>query len=79
MVKAVVESGAGAAAIPELMVKNELQLATLRSLQIIDFVDNYQPTMEIVQPVLKLKHRQRFQTGISKAFEQILTEFASNW
>lgn len=79
MVKAVVESGSGAAAIPELMVKKELQLATLRSLKILDFRGNSQPTMEIVQPVLKLKHRQRFQTAISKAFEQILTEFASNW
>jgi len=60
MVKAVVESGAGAAAIPELMVKKELQLATMRSLQIVDFRENYQRNMAIVQPVVKLKHRQRF-------------------
>ncbi|MEG4876131.1 MULTISPECIES: LysR substrate-binding domain-containing protein [Microcoleaceae] len=79
MVKAVVESGAAAAAIPELMVKKELQLATLRSLQLVDFREISQPTVEIVKPVLKVKHRQRFQTGISKAFERILTEFASNW
>ncbi|HEY9642898.1 MAG TPA: LysR substrate-binding domain-containing protein, partial [Coleofasciculaceae cyanobacterium] len=36
MVKAIVESGVGAAAIPELMVKNELKLATLRSIQVLD-------------------------------------------
>ncbi|XZO04120.1 MAG: LysR substrate-binding domain-containing protein [Microcoleus sp.] len=78
MVKAVVESGAGAAAIPELMVNKELQLGTLRSLKIQGFQENFYSSMEIVQPVLKLKHKQRFQTGISKAFEQILTKFSSN-
>lgn len=79
MVKAVVESGAGAAAIPELMVKKELQLATMRSLKVRGFKEKFHSSMEIVQPVLKLKHKQRFQTGVSKAFEQILTKFSSNW
>lgn len=79
MVKAVVESGAGAAAIPELMVNKELELGTLRSLKIQGFQENFHSSREIVQPVLKLKHKQRFQTGISKAFEQILTQFSSNW
>lgn len=73
MVKAVVESGTGAAAIPELMVKKELQLSTLRSIKIIDSQPSSNVSFEIIKPVLKLKHRQRFQTGITKAFEQILT------
>jgi len=73
MVKAVVESGTGAAAIPELMVKKELQLCTLRSIKIIDSQPSSNVCFEIIKPVLKLKHRQRFQTGITKAFEQILT------
>ena len=78
MVKAVVESGTGAAAIPELMVKKELQLSTLRSIKIIDSKPDSNVSLEIIKPVLKLKHRQRFQTGITKAFELILTEVVSN-
>ena len=72
MVKAVVESGVGAAAIPELMVSKEIQLDTLRSLQVIDSTEGSNVTVEIVQPVWKLKHRQRFQTRLSIAFEQML-------
>jgi DNA-binding transcriptional LysR family regulator len=73
MVKAVVESGVGAAAIPELMVAKELKLSTLHAIQVVDSSkkaakDNF----EIVQPVLKLKHRQRFQTRLSIAFEKML-------
>ena len=78
MVKAVVESGTGAAAIPELMVKKELQLSTLRAIKIIDSKPDSNVSLEIIKPVLKLKHRQRFQTGITKAFELILTQVASN-
>ncbi|MBW4657843.1 MAG: LysR family transcriptional regulator [Drouetiella hepatica Uher 2000/2452] len=70
MVKAVVESGVGAAAIPELMVKKELKLATLRSLQV--FSNASKRPLHIVQPVLKLKHRERFQTRVAIAFEQML-------
>lgn len=72
MVKAVVESGVGAAAIPELMVSKEIQLDTLRSIQIIDSTESSNVAFEIVQPVWKLKHRQRFQTRLSIAFEQML-------
>lgn len=72
MVKAVVESGVGAAAIPELMVSKEIQLDTLRSIQVIDSTEGSNMTFEIVQPVWKLKHRQRFQTRLSIAFEQML-------
>ncbi|MDZ4876564.1 MAG: HTH-type transcriptional regulator CysL [Chroococcidiopsis cubana SAG 39.79] len=74
MVKAVVESDVGAAAIPELMVTKELQLSTLRAVQVIDSRDSISLPLEIVQPVWKLKHRQRFQTRLSKAFEQILIQ-----
>ena len=72
MVKAVVESGVGAAAIPELMVSKEIQLDTLRSIQVIDSTEGSNMTFEIVQPVWKLKHRQRFQTRLSIVFEQML-------
>ncbi|HAG83716.1 MAG TPA: LysR family transcriptional regulator [Cyanobacteria bacterium UBA12227] len=72
MVKAVVESGVGATAISELMVEKELQLDTLRSLKIIDNRKKPSAIVEIVRPFLKLKHRQRFQTRLSQAFEQML-------
>ncbi len=72
MVKAVVESGVGAAAIPELMVKKELQLSTLHAVRVIGRDTNTK--LEIVQPVWKLKHLQRFQTRVASAFEQILSQ-----
>lgn len=73
MVKAVIESGVGAAAISELMVKKELQLDTLRSIQVIENTKGSLVTLEIVRPFLKLKHQRRFQTRLSKAFEEMLT------
>lgn len=73
MVKAVVESGVGAAAIPELMVQKELQLSTLRAIEITNSRKGTGPILEIVQPVWKLKHRERFQTQLAIAFEQMLT------
>ncbi|MBD3884118.1 LysR family transcriptional regulator [Phormidium tenue FACHB-886] len=72
MVKAVVESGVGAAAIPELMVKKELKLATLRAVQVLDTRTGSSKPLDIVQPVLKLKHHERFQTRVAIAFEQML-------
>ena len=54
------------------MVKKELQLETLRAIQMIDDRKDSGINVEIVRPFYKLKHRQRFQTAISKAFEQIL-------
>ncbi|MBD2387238.1 LysR substrate-binding domain-containing protein [Cylindrospermum sp. FACHB-282] len=74
MVKAVVESGVGAAAIPESMVKKELQLGTLQAVRIIDVRKKSGKRLEIVQPVWKLKHRQRFHTRVMVAFENILIE-----
>lgn len=70
MVKAVIESGVGAAAISELMIKKELQLGTLRRVKFID--DEKGVSMQINRTFLKVKHRQRFQTRIVKAFEQML-------
>ncbi len=74
MTKAAVESGVGATGISELMVKKELQLGTLRAIQVIDNRNFAIITAEIVRPFLKLKHRQRFQTTLSKVFEQMLVE-----
>ena len=71
MVRAVVESGVGAAAIPELMVKKEIQLGMLSAVSAIATKNNSTERLDIVQPVLKLKHRQRFQTKISTAFEKM--------
>lgn len=73
MVKAVIESGVGAAAISELMVKKELKLNSLRAIQVKDHRNGAAVTLEIVRPFLKLKHQRRFQTRLSKAFEQMLT------
>ncbi|MBF2005793.1 MAG: LysR family transcriptional regulator [Chlorogloeopsis fritschii C42_A2020_084] len=74
MVKAVVESGVGAAAIPELMVKKELLLGTLHAVKIIDPQKQSNKKLEIVQPVWKLKHRQRFHTRVMIAFENLLMQ-----
>jgi DNA-binding transcriptional LysR family regulator len=73
MVKAVVERGIGAAAIPELMVHKELQLKTLSAVQVFAEM-GAKIRLEIVQPILQLKHTQRFQTQTMVAFEQILQQ-----
>ncbi|WP_026103277.1 LysR substrate-binding domain-containing protein [Pseudanabaena sp. PCC 6802] len=72
MVKAVLEGGMGAAGISELMVKKELQLGSLRAVPIIDNRNDSKVNAEIIRPFLKLKHRQRFQTRVSRVFEQML-------
>lgn len=72
MVKAVIETGAAATAISELMVEKEIQLSTLRPLAVIDDRQDNWANTEIIRPFLKLKHRQRFQTRLSLAFEQTL-------
>lgn len=71
MVKSVVESGSGAAALPELMVQKELLLKTLHAISVVASPGSVVP-LEIVQPVLMLKHRQRFQTKLAIAFEQLI-------
>ncbi len=72
MIKAVVENDMGAAAIPDLMVTKELQLATLRSVTVLPNKGVDRQPLEIVQKIWKLKHRQRFQTKIASVFEDML-------
>lgn len=73
MVKAVVESGSGAAAISEMMIQKELQLGTLCALQVMDEQMAKLRPLEITQAVILLKHRQRFQTRLAVAFSEMLT------
>lgn len=74
MVKAVVEGGIGAAALPELMVQKELRLGLLNAVQVVNQWSGASALLNIVQPIWKLKHRQRFQTRIMSAFEQFLQD-----
>jgi len=71
MVKAIVESGVGAAAISDLIIVKELRLDLLRPIQVTGLKS---PTgAELLsRPFLLLKHRERFQTLISQTFEQLL-------
>lgn len=73
MVKAIVEQGVGAAAIPELMIDKELQLGTLRAVKLLDRRSGVCNVLDMVRPILKLKHQKRFQTQVIDAFEQILS------
>lgn len=73
MVKAVIENGNAAAAISELMVSKEMQLGTLRAIQILDERNGLSAPVYITRPFLKLKHRQRFQTLLTKAFEGMMS------
>jgi DNA-binding transcriptional LysR family regulator len=70
MIKTLVERGIGAAAVPELMVKKEIHFSTLHCVKIEHPTQDI--TFDIIRPILLIKHRQRFQTKISKAFEKML-------
>lgn len=74
MVKAVVERGLGAAAMPELMVRKELKLGVLRAIKVSHTRSPNSASLEIVQSILKIKHRQRYQTKILTAFETMLDD-----
>jgi len=74
MVKAVVESGSGAAAISEMMIQKELQLGTLGAVQVMDEPMAKLCPLEITQAVVLLKHRQRFQTKLAIAFSEMLMQ-----
>ncbi|MBW4445258.1 MAG: LysR family transcriptional regulator [Plectolyngbya sp. WJT66-NPBG17] len=76
MVKAIVEQGVGAAAIPELMVVKELQIGTLRAVKVLDHRSG--DVLDMVRPILKLKHQKRFQTQVIEAFERILISRSTN-
>lgn len=69
MVKSIVESGVGAAALSDLIIAKELRLNTLRSIQVKEWMNADQ----LVRSFKLLKHQERFQTRISQAFEQLLT------
>ena len=77
MVRSVVEGGIGAAAISALMVQKELQLGTLRAIAVTSQQEDSSATLDIIQPVWKLKHRERFQSRAAIAFEQMLIKPAS--
>jgi DNA-binding transcriptional LysR family regulator len=68
MVKAAVETGIGAAVIPDVMLVKEIQLSMLHIIT----VENVGNSLKIVQPIWKIKHFQRFQPKSLTAFEQIL-------
>ncbi len=72
MVKTAVESGIGAAALPQVMITKEIKLSTLHVVRVVDDISHSNSCFKIVQQILKIKHRQRFQTKISIAFEQML-------
>jgi DNA-binding transcriptional LysR family regulator len=74
MVKAVVERGVGAAALPALMVQKELTLNTLKALHVIDCSTTSSHFLKIEQPILKLRHAQRYKAKAMFAFEQILQQ-----
>jgi len=78
MVKAAVEGGVGAAVLSEMTIRKERQLDTLRSVEVIEAqTPNF--AEQLVLPFLLLKHRERFQSLASRAFEQILImEYESN-
>ncbi|NJL47558.1 MAG: LysR family transcriptional regulator [Leptolyngbyaceae cyanobacterium SM2_5_2] len=74
MIKAVVEGGIGAAALPRSIVRSELKLGTLKAPQVVDNFELPRQIYEMTQPVILLRHQKRFRTRISKAFEAILVE-----
>ena len=71
MVKAAVEDGVGAAAISELIVAKELQLDTLRCLQVKGFTKGAAKLNVMARSFILLKHQERFQTRIAQIFEQL--------
>jgi DNA-binding transcriptional LysR family regulator len=73
MIKTVVEGGMVAAVLPDLMVTKEIQLSILHPVQVVRGNRRSRHNLEIVQPIWKLRHQQRFQTRLSIAFEHILS------
>lgn len=73
MVKSVVEQSKSAAAVSELMLKKELQLGTLRMVKVVyQQLNGHSDSLDMIQPVLMLMHRERFQSRVAIAFEQML-------
>ncbi len=72
MVKAAVESGVGAAAISDLVIVKELRLDLLSPIKVTGLSQDTTGAEPMSRPFLLLRHRERFQTRISRAFEQLL-------
>jgi len=72
MVKAVVESGVGAAAISDLIIVKELRLDLLRPIKVTGLITDTTNADPLSRPFLLLKHRERFQTRISQTFERAI-------
>jgi DNA-binding transcriptional LysR family regulator len=80
MMKAVVESGIGATAISELMVRKEVQFGILKALPIREpgrrvatrHKKGTSSLTSLQRSFTLLKHKERFQTRISRTFEQLL-------
>lgn len=80
MVKSVVEQSQSAAAVSELMLKKELQLGTLRTVKVIYPQPNGgSNSLDMIQPILMLMHRERFQSRVAIAFEQLLLQPMYHW
>lgn len=74
MVKLAVEESSSAAPMPELMLKKELQLGTLKPIKVLYPQQNQLTVLDMIQPVLMLTHRERFQSRVAIAFQQLLLE-----
>ncbi|HEY9646618.1 MAG TPA: LysR substrate-binding domain-containing protein [Chroococcidiopsis sp.] len=73
MVKSVVERSQSAAAVSEQMLKKELQLGTLRTVKVLyPQANGSLEALDMIQPILMLMHRDRFQSRVAIAFEQLL-------
>lgn len=74
MIKAVVEGGIGAAALPRSTVRLELRSGALKALPVVDQLEQPQRVYQMTQPVILVRHKRRFRTRISREFEAILME-----
>jgi DNA-binding transcriptional LysR family regulator len=78
MIKAVVEGGIGAAALPRSTVRLELKSGALKALAVVDHIEQPQRVYEMTQPVILLRHKRRFRSRIAREFEKILTDSPVN-
>ncbi|MBV6622543.1 MAG: LysR family transcriptional regulator [Rivularia sp. (in: Bacteria)] len=78
MVKAVVENGVGATAISGLMIKKEIELGILHPIKVIGSAKYPVTVTQIIRPFLLIKHKERFQTQSSHAFEKLLVTNSNN-
>ena len=73
MIKTILEDSEGVAGISELMVAKEIKLGILSSLRIIDDRVKKAHELQLIRPFLKIKHRERFQSKASEAFEKFIS------